>query len=105
MEIYYESQSDWGENEYYYLHRVLHRMFFYYEKYSDEILKMDPARMSEQTKVLIYCVIRYYHNEFLFEKYSNLSDIRTVAPLEQPLVLESIPLREHTVYEDMNVVI
>ena len=103
MEIYYESQNGWGEDEYYYLHRVLHRMFYYYDRYSEEIRNIDTSRMSEETKVLIYCIVKYYHNEFLFEQFSNLKEISYALPLNEMLVLTEHPLPEHTVYNDMNV--
>ena len=56
-EIYYEKQDGWTKDDFFYLHRVLHRMFFYYKKHSDEIKKMDVSKMSDKTQVLIKCII------------------------------------------------
>ena len=105
MKVYYESQQNWGENEYYYLHRVLHKMFYYYDKYADEISELDVSKMSANTRVLIYCIIKYYKNDFLFERFSNIKPIADSEPLKNKLVLDRNPLPEHSIYSDMNVVI
>ena len=105
MKIYYEPQEGWGEREYYYLHRVLHRMFFYHEKFADEISKMDTSKMSEKTKVLIKCVVVYYNNEFLFDKYENIKEIEKIQPLKDELVIDEHPLPEDNIYKKMNVVV
>lgn len=55
--VYYEPQDNWTREEYYYLYRQLHRLFYYYKKYSEEISKMDVDRMSDETKAMIYCII------------------------------------------------
>ena len=52
--IYYESQTNWTKDDYYYLNRYLHRMLFYYEKYSQEIRMLNIEKMSAETKVLMY---------------------------------------------------
>ena len=39
--IYYEAQDNWTKDEYYYLHRCLHRILFYYKKFSEEIRLFD----------------------------------------------------------------
>lgn len=105
MKVYYESQDNWGINEYYYLHRVLHRMFYYYDKYADEISSLDVSKMSVNTQVLIYCIIKYYKNDFLFDRFSNIKMIENAEPLNDKLVLDDNPLPEHSIYTDMNVVI
>ncbi|MBQ9278151.1 MAG: hypothetical protein IJ224_05900 [Lachnospiraceae bacterium] len=103
MDAFYESQVNWDKDDYYYLHRILHRIFYYYDKYSDEIKSMDVSRMSEKTKVLINCIIRYYHFEFLFDKYKNISIIKESKPLSEVLILDENPLPENNVYKEMNV--
>jgi len=104
MKVYYENQTEWGKDEYYYLHRVLHRLFSHYERYSDEIRNMDVSRLSDETKVLIYCIICYYHNEFLFDMLSDGEQIRNIKPLKESLVLDDTPLPENNIYKQMNVV-
>lgn len=101
--IYYEPQIDWDTDDFFYLHRVLHRIFFYNEKYADEIEEMDVSKMSEITRTLISCIIRYYHYEFLFEKYKNLSGVKNSQPLKETLVLDTNPLPEENVYKEMNI--
>ena len=101
--IYYEPQDGWGPKEYYYLHRCLHRRLFYHEKYRDEIALMDLSRMTDVTKVMLYCIIRYYHNEFLFDELSNLHDLVDVKPLPELLILDARPLPEQNIYKEMNI--
>ena len=103
MKIYYESQNDWDSEDYYYLHRVLHRMLYYYDKNIEEIKSLDDTKMSDETIVLINCIIRYYHNDFLFEKMDNGSAFKNIKPLEHTLVLDEHPLSEDNVYKEMNV--
>lgn len=101
--IYYEVQDNWKEGEYYYLHRYLHRMLFYYNKFSEEIASLDLSKMTHETKVLMYCIIKYYHYDFLMEQYSNLSDLIDTKPLEHELVLEHETALENDIYQQMNV--
>lgn len=103
MKIYYESQDDWNKEEYYYLHRVLHRLFFYYKKNSEEIELLELNRMSEKTKVLIFCIIKYYGFDFLFDKYKNLMPLKNTKPLKEVFVLDDNPLPENNIYKEMNV--
>ena len=100
---YYEPQEGFGPKEYYYLHRYLHRRFFYHEKYRDEIARMDLSRMTDVTKVLIYCVIKYYHKEFMFDEFPNLHDLVDTKPLPELLVMDCNPLPEQNIYKEMNV--
>ena len=102
--IYYEDQKNWTKGEYCFLHRYLHRLFFYYSKHEEEISEMDLARMSSETRVLIYCIIMYYHYDFLFTKYHNLESLRDTEPLTEKLVLDDTILPEDDIYKQMNVV-
>lgn len=101
--IIYEPQDNFGPKEYYYLHRCVHRTFFYHEKYREEIARMDLSRMTEITKVLIYCVIKYYHKEFMFDEFPNLHDLVKTKPLPELLVMDCRPLPEQNIYKKMNV--
>ena len=101
--IYYEPQDGFGTKEYYALHRDLHRLFFYDKKYGEEIAAMDVSRLTEETKVLIYCIIRYYHKESLYDKYSNLQQISKMQPLKKRLVIDEAPFLNDPVYEEMNI--
>ena len=103
-EIYYEDQTGWTDNEYLYLHRCLHRIFFYYKKYEDIISTIDINRLSRKTKVLIYCIIKYYHNEFMFSKYKNLQSLENTEPLTEKLVLDDRTKQADDIYKVMNVV-
>ena len=102
--IYYEPQNQWNADNYYYLHRKLHKILYYFEKYSEEISNMDLSRMSSETKVLMFCIIKYYHNDFMFEKYENLAPLQQVSQLPNKLIIDSDALPEDNVYKRMNVV-
>lgn len=102
--IYYEIQTDWTKDEYYYLHRYLHRMLYYYKKFSEEIRALDLTKMSKETKVLMYCIIKYYNYDFLIEQYDNLYELSSIEPLEKELILNDNPLPEENIYKQMNVI-
>lgn len=101
--IYYEPQTGWNREDYYYLHRVLHRTLYYYEKYAEEIKSMDVTKMSETTRVLIYCIIKYYHYDFLFDSNSSFERLKDTKPLKKLLILDDNPLPEDNIYKEMNV--
>lgn len=101
--IYYEMQDNWSAEDFYYLHRYLHRLFYYYKKYSDEIRKMQLDLMTQETKILIYCIIKYYNYDFLLEEYQNLKELAYIKPLEKTLVLDENALPEDNIYKEMNV--
>lgn len=102
--IYYEIQTGWSKDDFYYLHRYLHRMLFYYEKYAKEISELDLSKMTKETKVLMYCIIKYYHYDFLMEQYDNLAELSDTKPLDEKLVILDKPLPENNIYKDMNIV-
>lgn len=102
--IYYELQDGWTKDDYYYLHRYLHRMLFYYKKFSKEISLLDLSKMSEETKVLMYCIIKYYNYDFLMEQYDNLSELADTKPLKYKLVLDDSTISEDDIYRQMNVI-
>ena len=100
---YYEDQTDWGSDEYYALHRYLHRMLTY--KRMDEIMSLDCDRISDVTKVLIYCIVIYYGMNDILE-LENMKWLYDVKPLEKPLILDK-ELSMSTgddVYKKMNVI-
>ncbi len=104
MPIYYLNQKDWTRSEYCYLHRYLHRMLFYYDKHRAEIAEMNIGKMSERTKVLIYCIIIYYHYDFMFDDFKNLSLLKNTKPLSDKLILDDSTLQEDDIYKKMNVI-
>lgn len=102
MKPYYAPQNDWSSNDYYCLHRYLHRLVLHADRKKDEIAQLDIQKMSDKTRVLLYCIISYYHLEQLFE-LSNLHNLTECKPLSEPLVLSSHGLKEENVYFKMNV--
>jgi hypothetical protein len=92
-ECYYLDQTDWKTEDYYTLHMFLMKMVENYDttvgsydgrKRIEEIKSIDLSRMSEESKVLLYCVIQNEGKQFLFD-LPNLSSLRAQKPLEKPL--------------------
>ncbi len=104
MPIYYEDQTGWTKGDFCYLHRYLHRLFYYYNKHEMEISQLDVDRMTNITRVLIYCIIVYYHYDFLFSEYNNLAPLKDTKSLEKKLVLDDGTLQEDDIYKKMNIV-
>ena len=65
---------------------------------------MNIDKMSDATKVLIYCIIKYYHYDFMFSDFQNLSSLKDTSPLTQKLILDDSTLQEDDIYKEMNVV-
>ena len=92
-ECYYLDQTDWRTEDYYTLHLFLMKMVENYnttigsydgKKRIEEIKAMDLSRMSEESKVLLYCIIQSTNKQFLLD-LPNLSGLRKLKPLERPL--------------------
>ena len=66
---YYMNQTGWTSDEYYGLHRYLHRLILHYDRKKDEIQSMDIGRMSDETKVLLFCIIEYVR--FVLDTYDS----------------------------------
>ena len=98
---YYESQQGWGKNEFYCLHRYIHKMIWYHQSRMDEIKSLDLSRMTDETKVIMYCIIMYYGLNDLFE-LDNLQALRFTKPLPTPLVIDGDTV-ENDVYKEMNI--
>lgn len=59
---YYAPQNNWDSNDYY----SLHRLVTHADRKRDEIAQLDVQRMSDKSKVLLYCVISYYKMNVMF---------------------------------------
>lgn len=99
---YYVDQKNWSSDDYYSLHRYLHRLLLHSDRKKNEISELDISRMSDKTKVLMYCIISYYHLDELFD-LANLNGLTECKPLSEPLVLGEHGLKEENVYYRMNV--
>lgn len=100
--IYYVEQSDWQKQDYYYLHRYMHKMIYYYKKRMDEIRQLDLSKMSTETKTILYCIIKYYNYDFLMD--GNLQELRSTKPLDYTLVIDGATANEENIYSQMNIV-
>ena len=101
---YYLNQTGWTSDDYYGLHRYLHRLFLHYDKRKDEIQNMDTTHMTDETRVLIYCILNYYCMDDLF-KLDNLKSLSECTPLNSPLILGNHGIKGATVYNKMNVML
>lgn len=103
----YEQQDDWSCDDFYLLHRQLHRIFTnrHKEHNMSTIKSIDPERLSEITKVLIYCIVKYYDMKDI-ESMKNFKFLQHCCPLKDKLILdESMPLSTgDDVYKKMNVI-
>ena len=102
-EPYYLDQFGWKSDDYYSLHRYLHRMLYYYNKRMDEIRKIDLNKTSKETRVLMYCIINYYHLDFLMD-LDNLIELKNTKPLEEKLIIDGDTAEDEDIYKEMNVV-
>lgn len=100
---YYLDQTDWKIEDYRYLHRYLHRMFFYHNKRMAEIESIDLSKTTNTTRVIMYCIIKYYKYDFLLDMI-NLSKLKKCVPLESPLILDEDTLNEDDIYKTMNII-
>ena len=100
---YYLDQEGWGKDDYYCLHRYLHRMIYYYPKRMEEIKKIELEKTTEKTRVLLYCIIRYYHYGFLLD-LDNLKQLKSTKPLNEALVIDGDTACDDDIYREMNVV-
>lgn len=92
-ECYYFDQTDWRPEDYYTLHLFLTKMVENYDttvgsydgkKRIEEIKALNLSRMTEESKVLLYCIIQNEKRQFLLD-LPNLSALRMQKPLEKPL--------------------
>lgn len=101
--VYYLCQDGWTKDDFYCLHRYLHKMIFYYHKRMDEIKALDLSLMSLETKTIIFCLIKYYNHDFLLE-LDNLKALKNTKPLEKPLIIDGDTARDNDVYKELNII-
>lgn len=100
---YYDDQKNWTSDDFYCLHRYLHKMLLDHKKRIEEIKKIDLNRMTVETKTIMYCIISYYQMNHLFE-LDNLHDLLMCQPLKYPLIIDGDTSRDDDVYKKMNIV-
>ena len=103
-EPYYIDQKDWQTDDYYALHRYLNRMVLKRESKIPKFSSMDMSKMSDETKVMLYCLIVYYNAEELFE-LENFRQwlITPPKPLEKTLIIGKYHTNINNIYDEMNV--
>ena len=94
-ECYYFDQTDWTTEDFYTLHLFLSKMIENYDtttgsydgrKRIEEIKELDLSRMTEESKVLLYCIIQSENKQFLLD-LPNLHELRDQKPLKKPLLI------------------
>ena len=102
--IYYQDQSDWDMNDYYFLNRSITRMLNYYKKRMAELQSLDLTRMSNITKAILKAnlIARSKACEELI-RLENLKGLLEVEPLKTTLILTSNPTRSIEAFEQMNI--
>lgn len=100
---YYEDQEYWNSDDWWALHRYLHRMFC--NRRMDEIKNIDGKKLSEETKILMFCIIKYYSMQDILE-LENMKWCEECRPLQQPLILDpNHPVSTgNDIYKIMNII-
>lgn len=100
---YYDNQENWNSDDWWAFHRYLHRMFW--TKRMDEIKNIDEKRLSEKTKVLMFCILTYYSMQDILD-LENMKWCRNCKPLTEALILnEEHPVSTgNDIYKIMNVI-
>ncbi len=102
--LYYEDTANWSYTEYGSLNSLFVKMFNYMDKYKDEIEAINIDDMSEQAKVILYCVITYRLDlEEIIKQFPNLAGLRDTKPLKKPICLMEHPFNVFKEYKEMNV--
>lgn len=100
--IYYLPQDDWGPEEYGTLWAYLNKMFNYEEKRKEEIMSLDLDRMSDDTKRILYCLLKYYKK---LDTYEHLATLKNIQPRKEPLIISETPFRIFKEFEEMNLIL
>ena len=111
-EIYYENQKEWNSDKWLLLYRFLCRMIKYKDttkgsydgkKRIEEIKSINLCKMSEETKVLLYCIIIDYNCLELLN-LNNLKNLKKVNPLNNPLIINYSCINQHFIYKKFNII-
>ena len=100
--VYYQNQTSWGMDDFYYLHRYLNKLVYNSAIRKDEIEELQLNRMSDITKVLLYVVIRFQAKMYLLS-LPNLDELKETKPLPAKLNLVEQPTDAHGLYVEYNI--
>jgi len=108
--VYYVDQTNWNHDDFYYLNRYLNRLLYRAGNKKDkmqeekiaELQAMDLSRMTEETKVILYVLIRFKRMEYIFE-WGNLAILKDTKPLKKRLNLVENPRGVHALYTAYNI--
>ena len=119
-EIYYTNTDTWTSNDFDVIDRIFSNIISDYSIPEDspmkkldfrghKLKKMDLTLMDPKVKAILYCVIIFHKREDLFD-LPNLLELKTLAPLEETLIINERPMNlkgkkynRYPVYEKMNI--
>jgi hypothetical protein len=105
-DIFYEEHENWDMNKYYYLYISLIKLLdFYGEPNCEELSLIDIEKMPQETKVLFYALIKNGKQDFLLDRFPNLSGLRNTKALEYSLVLQRKPKNIFPVLREYNIIV
>ena len=111
FEYYYINTAGWDSDDFAVLERVFSRMVSSYnvDSRGEKIKEIDLSLMSLEIKTLLYCVIISHNSEELLNLH-NLSDLKSLTPLGNTLIVNDTPLKlkgerfkKYNIYEEMNI--
>lgn len=103
IKIYYEDQTDWGNDNFYKLYRYLNKMILNHKDQNiKEIDELDTSLMSTETLVILKSIILTQNKEFYFEK-DNLSILKDINPLDIKLNLVDNPRDIYKIFSKYNI--
>ena len=108
--VYYEDQTNWNHDDYYYLNRYLNRLLYQVgnkrdkmqEEKTAELKTMDLSRMTTETKVILYVLILFKKMEYVFD-WENFAALKDTKPLKKRLNLVENPRGVHALYTAYNI--
>lgn len=102
--IYYEKIKQDDYELFGTLNSYLNRLFNNEEKNKEEISNMDINMMQEETKVILYSLLKQREIfDYIINKYPNLKELKKVKPLKNPIKLVEKPFNVFKEYKNMNI--
>jgi len=98
--IYYQDQSSWTINDYDFLYFNLNKAILNEQEWLKDV---DKNLLAESTKAIIKALVHYYKKFDIYEKFPNLRDVEEQRPLEQPLAISKVSIK-NAVFAQMGLI-
>ena len=98
--IYYQNQSDWTVNDYDFLYFNLNKAILNEQDWLGEV---DKSLLAEPTRAIIKALIHYYNKFDIYEKFPNLQAVEDQQPLEQPLKISKVSIK-NSIFAEMGLI-